>query len=573
MNLIVVNWRASSRILLASTLLILPACVSVTRPAAEARQPVSAAARAASEFIRHQIKFNQFCFTGPVFPACEFEDPAAVQGLIGPYAITARYFDSAGREVATAEKPGRYAAVVEINRKSGAISRRFATLCRLGGDTAPQDAATLLSKPELLKKAGIDEQVLTACAEELAAPPTGPAATPAQKEHARTIRVAGLMDLSSLKSSGRQLPKESLLSIDWQWWVNFKRRYYGFDKKYPGAFVAPRPMAGEDARIIHGGTLAEAGMKPNAVKTIDAASADWFNQTGMGFSLCVVRHGVIVVNKGYGLYTDAAGKERLFSADTSAPLASTTMFLGGLLLLEFVDQELIDLDDPVDKYLPAFQGITVRKPATVRDLYLHVSGFTNALSDIQQDAVEIAADLYPSIEVRGGHCYTTAGLTLGGKMMEMISGKPVPRLFRQHLLAPLELTDIDVQRTAGGGNATALGLARIGQMALNGGAYGSFRFFSPATLAKAMPVPEKDRWDPPDKSCRWGVGIKQFDGDGLSDKAYGHLGASGTCLAVDPAYDLVIAMVRFREGDRFKDFLVKKAALYKAILTTIDSGK
>jgi len=106
-------------------------------------------------------------------------------------------------------------------------------------------------------------------------------------------------------------------------------------------------------------------------------------------------------------------------------------------------------------------------------------------------------------------------------------------------------------------------------MTLNGGAYGDKRFFHSSVLRAMMPIPGRDRFND-DATIRWGVGIKQFDIDGLSEEAYGHPGASGSCVAVDPTRDLVIAMTRFEEGPgSFSDFLKKKSVMYKAILDSI----
>src|SRR6185312_5353520 len=93
--------------------------------------------------------------------------------------------------------------------------------------------------------------------------------------------------------------------------------------------------------------------------------------------------------------------------------------------------------------------------------------------------------------------------------------------------------------SAYGSWGTPIELARIGQMALNGGSYGDRRFFGPETFEQMLPVPGKDRIGD-DKTVRWGLGIKQLDLDGLSGKAFGHPGASGSFLLIDPARDLVI---------------------------------
>ena len=106
-------------------------------------------------------------------------------------------------------------------------------------------------------------------------------------------------------------------------------------------------------------------------------------------------------------------------------------------------------------------------------------------------------------------------------------------------------------------------------MALNGGSYGDKRFFGPATLAQCLPVPGKDRIGD-DKSIRWGVGIKAMDVDGLGEKAFGHPGATGSFLLVDPSRELVIGLARMSEGNNYEAFLRQKAAFLAAVAAAVE---
>jgi CubicO group peptidase (beta-lactamase class C family) len=128
--------------------------------------------------------------------------------------------------------------------------------------------------------------------------------------------------------------------------------------------------------------------------------------------------------------------------------------------------------------------------------------------------------------VRAKHQYQGVGHALAGKIMENISGESVPRLYRKHLLEPLNCTRTKLELTSYGSVSTSMELARIGQMMLNGGSYGNLRFTSPQIIQQMVPQPGNDRFEP-DKSIRWGVGTKIFDSDGFSDQAYGGSGATG----------------------------------------------
>jgi hypothetical protein len=201
--------------------------------------------------------------------------------------------------------------------------------------------------------------------------------------------LAGLHDLNQLQRIGKAAPDDRASYRERQWWVDFKRTYYGYDKRHPDRFICPRPLKGKPAPEVHEGTPAEAGMKADARERIDAACAAWSKENGTGFSICVVRRGVIVLHRGYG-HTDHQGvtsldaakflhdspNQQAVTAATPGILASTTKFLNAILLLEMVDQGLLRLDDPVDQHVVALAGVVAKRPLTIRDLYLHTAGFT-----------------------------------------------------------------------------------------------------------------------------------------------------------------------------------------------------
>jgi CubicO group peptidase (beta-lactamase class C family) len=305
-------------------------------------------------------------------------------------------------------------------------------------------------------------------------------------------------------------------------------------------------------------------MRPDARTAIDAVCAAWLKENGVGFGLCVIHRGIIVVNQGYGEWQ---GKP--VTAATPAVLASTTKFLNAILLLEMIDQGLIRLDDPVDKYIPALRGIPVKRPMTIRDLYLHTCGLSGHEGDTWPDLEEVVADLYPALEVGVRHEYQGMGLALASKLMELMSGEALPYLYQKHLFRPLGCEQTRADFSAYGSTSIPLDLACIGQMMLNGGSYGERYFFSPQTLAQMMPVPGRDRLGP-DKAVRWGVGIKEFDNQALSVRAFGHSGATGSFLTIDPEHELVIAHTRMSEGPSYAAFLKQKARLIAAIVATID---
>jgi poly(3-hydroxybutyrate) depolymerase len=80
--------------------------------------------------------FHPFCFAGTKLPDGDYEDRLDAERIIGPYTAKTMYFDAEFNPVTSAEKPGRYAAIVEIKPASGLAFRRFFALFRMAGEVS-----------------------------------------------------------------------------------------------------------------------------------------------------------------------------------------------------------------------------------------------------------------------------------------------------------------------------------------------------------------------------------------------------------------------------------------------------
>jgi CubicO group peptidase (beta-lactamase class C family) len=343
-------------------------------------------------------------------------------------------------------------------------------------------------------------------------------------------------------------------AVDRQWWVTLKRKLNGMDKKYPEPFVCPRPLAGAPAPVVREGSQKEAGMKSDAAEKIDDVCRRWTETCDSGFAACVVRHGVIVFHQAYGTIN---GKPMTLS--TKTPVASVTKLFAGTLMGTFLDQGLVDLDAPVETYIPAIRGIEVETPVTVRHLYTHTADLEGHWGDRMHDMEEVFALHYPLLKIGAKHRYNGAGYALGSKIIETITGEALPQCFWNHLLEPLGMTNTDVIDSGSDATTAPLDLARLGQMHLNGGTYGDMRFSSMETL-KTMVPQRLTKTLGPDTDQYWGVGFYPVQKQGLikaerlSPSAFGHGGATGSGLWIDPESDLVIALVRHETGPEYKPF-------------------
>jgi pimeloyl-ACP methyl ester carboxylesterase len=77
-----------------------------------------------------RLLFQSAVFSGTNFPPCEFEQPSLVEDLIGQYELKATYYDADFNPVTTAQRAGRYGAIVEVRTAGGIQGKRFVTLFR-----------------------------------------------------------------------------------------------------------------------------------------------------------------------------------------------------------------------------------------------------------------------------------------------------------------------------------------------------------------------------------------------------------------------------------------------------------
>ncbi len=510
-----------------------------------------AAERRARAFIGARLRFEPAVFSSTRFPSCEFEQPSRVEDLIGRYSITTTFYDKDYDKVKAAEQPGRYGAVVEITTESGRTFRRFNTLYRLSGspDWFRVWRGEMHATINLPEEYGVDPRVIESqsriigdhfkwCAfdDDLSSRDPGFAAL-----------LAGLAETDPAAAPAGVT--DDVYARDRQWWIGLKRKLYGMDERYPDPFVCPRPIEGNPAPMLREGTATEAGMKPDAVEKIDAVCQAWVAESGEAFAVCLVRNSVVFFHKAYGTRDGEP-----LTVTTPSWMASITKLMSGTLLMTLVDQGLVELDDTVDEYLPPFQGIEVETPLTIRHLYNHTHGLLDIWGDDMNDLEEVAAGYYPHQSVCKRWEYSGTGLSLGSKIIELISGEVLARFYRNHLLDPLGCTNTEVMGSSGDTFSTPLDMAKIGQMLLNRGAYGDKRFFSEETYKQMLPrtYPDLPGLMP---GLEYGVGTSRSAETvalGFGEDCFGHGAASDATFLVDPTHELIIVVTRNRAGEHFE---------------------
>jgi CubicO group peptidase (beta-lactamase class C family) len=321
-------------------------------------------------------------------------------------------------------------------------------------------------------------------------------------------------------------------------------------------------------------------------------------------SVLVARRGVIVLRGGWGKLAPADGSSQA-GPETVYILASITKPVTVTALMLLVERGQVSLTDPVQKYLPEFQG-PGRDKVRVQDLLTHTSGLPDMLPENVKlreanapltEFVNGAMATPLLFEPRTSFSYSSMGTLLAATVVERVAGRPLSKVLQQEFFEPLKMersslglgerplsetarvqgdsyaeTEKDMERYGanslylrklghpwGGMHSTVDDVAAFLQMFLNGGTYGGKRILGRATV-EAMTSDQNRQVGHP-----WGLGWglrKSTDwnafGDLSSDQTFGHSGASGTVAWADPQRELVCVILTTRPWRQDKGFLLRR---------------
>jgi CubicO group peptidase (beta-lactamase class C family) len=494
-------------------------------------------------FLDEELEFDKYVFTKGHLPLPRWKRPEMVVKEIGNAQLNVSYFSGAMQSVEEAHEAGRYAAVVRITLPSGFIAERFVTLyCSSVAmdDYSSYVPIVMLPDPGL----NISARAWERYASNRERYSFGSFKTFPAHEGDAAIFLSGLSELDSVNGS-----YDTPRLRDRQWWINLKTRTPdGLQKINP--LKRPKYVVGSTIPSLvqsaqPAGYYAASDLE--ALRALCRSASDKMHQPMVTL---IAHQGRIVFHEAYGNKPDGTPVGR----DTPMWMASITKLLTGVLLMQFVDQGIVDLDAPVSHYLPELVGGGTQK-LTVRHLMTHTSGLAwvgEWGSDWEPSLENRIAYALPYAHVGERFEYHRIGYALAGRIMERISGIAVPYLFREYIFDPLKMKSAYADNTYGGLYCTAEDLAILGQALLQNGRYGSTELFSKETFNKMLPVdlsvvnPKLDR--------KWGIGTASLGGNGLSELAYGHEAASGAILRIDPKNELIVISARNHIGENYGEY-------------------
>jgi len=186
----------------------------------------------------------------------------------------------------------------------------------------------------------------------------------------------------------------------------------------------------------------------------------------------VVRHGKVAWFKAQGMADREAAKT--MPTDAMFRICSMTKPITSVAVMMLYEEGKFLLDDPVSKYLPEFKnprvlvkpasGATYTIPATkeitIRDLLRHTSGITYQWNDDlgpMYEKADVASGLLqfdgtvadnvkhlaalPLLFNPGDRFEYSLGVDVLGRLVEVVSGKPLDEFFRTRIFEPLGMKD------------------------------------------------------------------------------------------------------------------------------------
>ena len=498
---------------------------------------------------------NTWVFRPGETPRIVWRDVETVRRLGVDAPLDVRWFDAQRNEAPAPNRPGRWLAWVEGTAPNGTPFRRGLTCYGLPETLptayAPDLTVALPHFPGPQAPAVLQEhqaEVLRLANEML--PRT------VMDNEQGAILLAGLAEFQPLGRPARFVESAAVLHDD---------AHLALKLELQGLQQRARPLEPLRRRVppaprLRAGTLAEAGMRPDAKASIDEVCRAWAEDTGEPFVALVARRGVIVTHEAFGRDPDG----QPISLDYRCWVASITKTVTALLFSRFVDQGRIGWDDPLSAVFPDYPQQDPHVP-TFRQCLNHTSGLAGHgefggmrhphLENVVLNGIDVNE---PNVR----YAYSGLGFELAAKAMEILAGKSAVRLYDEYLFRPLGFGDVPIGNASSDGEFTALELGVLGQWVANRGSYGPDEFIAPQTFDQLLPeplrVPDHGFVEDEGLGLHWirhaqpgaPPGSKRPEDLLFSPQTVGHGSFSGCVFVVDLEQQLVITQVRKHSGPR-----------------------
>lgn len=310
----------------------------------------------------------------------------------------------------------------------------------------------------------------------------------------------------------------------------------------------------------------------------------------------------LVAKDGEVVHLEAAGladvdSKRPMQKDTMFCIASMTKPITSTALMILCEEGRLALTDPVSKYIPAFAKVKLNgkppvRPITIFDCITHTSGVggTQQNKGTLVETVDALADQPMHFEP-GEKWQYSPGITVCGRIVEVVAGVPFEDFLDQRIFKPLGMKDTTFHPTpdqakriatlykpgedggpiqatdhwlnavsddrspnpSGGLFSTAADIGKFYQMILSGGELAGKRIISKDAIGEMTQIQTGDLVTGFTPGNGWGLGwcvVREPQGvtEMLSPGTCGHGGAFGTQSWLDPERKMIFILMIQRTG-------------------------
>jgi CubicO group peptidase (beta-lactamase class C family) len=332
----------------------------------------------------------------------------------------------------------------------------------------------------------------------------------------------------------------------------------------------------------------------------------------VGAVLHVEQDGEVIFSAAYGRSDRERGIP--MTADAICSMRSMTKPLVGTAVLMLYEEGRLGLEDPVARYIPAFDN-EAKRGITVRHLLTHTSGLTgdiyDTISGTRFSALREAVDWVGRSGPMGfapgtGFHYSDPGTSTLGALIAEVAGEPSEDFIARRIIRPLGMTDsflslvspddprrgriaatyrgkagawekywdnaqpqsLPFFRASGGLYSMAADYATFLRAFLRGGALGAVRLLKPATVRMALTDCTAALMTPAqleERASAYGMHWTLYNElyAPLPAGSFGHGGSDGTVGIVDPTRELVVVFLTQSRGNTVRRRVV--AAVMEAL--------
>lgn len=328
------------------------------------------------------------------------------------------------------------------------------------------------------------------------------------------------------------------------------------------------------------------------IQEIDLAMQGFVDRGRASGVVTLVGHQGKIVHLGAVGHADLA-TDRAMTTDTLFAIASMTKPITATAVMMLREEGQIDLVSPIQKHLPAFAYTTLKsgeppkRPLTLKDVMTHTSGlngnqrFQCTLAETVDEIATRSLAFEP-----GAKWQYSPGMTVSGRVVELVAGKPFEMFLSERIFQPLGMKDTTFYPNAdqqtrratlyqpaedsnelvpagnnlvnprdvagpnpsGGLVSSASDLFAFYQMVLNGGTFRRKQILEPESVQMMTTPQAGDVTTGFTPGNTWGLGwciVQEPQGatEALSKGTFGHGGAFGTQGWVDPSTETIYVLL------------------------------